>query len=410
MHRADVMLSHASLRSHPILRNATVPFGDEAVGIEGPNLGGFQAAGAPVSGYINLAGGMVETGDMLYAMFLECQRLGVRFYFNEPVESLWWKGDRCIGAATSGWGRGRIFHDDATVIVAAGASIPSIIPSSTYHSAMFRGEGQPQLEPISYATAHIRLTKEESERLQNLPVLHIPELGYVCAPDPHLEMLQLCVLSVEFVFSDPSTGELRSHPRTDRLPPEAERRMRDLLRRTLPEFVRRPFINARLNWTTKTADGDFVIDKMPNTDNVYVAAGDYDKSVGMLPILGREVTDLVSRGEQWERRWRWKAGGELEELEDEYDEGEDDEDDGASRSYYLYEYDPDTFLSSDDELSDYGPDFGRGDGADGRYGYYARRNHESGNECYLEPDYFVEAEGNFDDYGSDVSPSKRRRV
>lgn len=284
----EVIQSYEDLQQDPVLSNATVPI------IDGSNIAHILPdihSGIPFTGYVNNGGGVVDTADALYAMYLEALRLGVEFTFNSPIDSLWWKDGRCAGVLS----RHNRLYQGRAVIISAGASIPTILPSISS-----------QVEPIAYSTAYIKLTEEETTELQNLPVLHIPDLGYLSAPDPDTQLLELCVSSIEFAWQEPS-GRLAQHPTTSFLPFEAETRMRELLRQTLPQLVDRQLFNARLNWTTKTADGDFIIDKVPGTDNVFVAAGDYDKAIGLLPLIGKEVTNLVVGGTQREPRWRWKG-------------------------------------------------------------------------------------------------------
>lgn len=249
--------------------------------------------GLPFTGYVNRRGALLETADALHGLFVEAMKLGVHFTFNEHVDALWWdENGRCTGVMSAA--QNRVYTADA-VIVSAGASVPGIVPAAAG-----------QLTPAAYVTAHIQLTREEMCCLQGIPVLHVPDLGYLTAPDEGMHLLQVCATSWEWEYAG-SDGRLTALERKDVLPREAEAAMRKLLRVTLPWLEHRELVIPRMVWTTRTTDGHFLMDKVPGTENVYVAAGDMDKSIGLLPLLGREVTDMVMRGEQRRPFWRWKG-------------------------------------------------------------------------------------------------------
>jgi glycine/D-amino acid oxidase-like deaminating enzyme len=249
--------------------------------------------GLPFTGYVNRHGAVLETADALYALYIEALKLGVSFTFKEEVDALWWdEHGRCTGVVSSKHSR---VHTADAVIVAAGASIPGIVPAAAG-----------QLTPTAYVTAHIELTSEELWCLQGIPVLHVPDLGYLTSPDKQTHLLQVCVTSWEWEYAG-RDGRLTVLGRADVLPPPAEERMRKLLHVTLPWLEHRELVYPRMVWTTRTTDGHFLMDKVPGTENVYVAVGDMDKSIGLLPLLGREVTDMVLRGEQKRPLWRWKG-------------------------------------------------------------------------------------------------------
>lgn len=253
----------------------------------------FLSGGLPFTGYVNRRGAELQTAEALYRLYIEALKLGVRFTFNERVDALWWDGmGQCKGVVASE--HSRIYTGDA-VVVTVGARIPGVVPAAGG-----------QLAPTAYVVAYIELTLEEVACLAGIPVLHVPDLGYLCPPHTTFRLMQVCSTSWEWEYGGPD-GRPTVPDWTDHLPPRAERRMRKLLRVTFPWLERRELVRPRMVWTARTTDGHFLMDKVPGTENVYLAVGDMDKAIGLLPLLGPAVTDMVLSGEQKRPLWRWKG-------------------------------------------------------------------------------------------------------
>lgn len=93
------------------------------------------------------------------------------------------------------------------------------------------------------------------------------------------------------------------------VPPEDERKMRELLRQTLPYLADRPLVEKTLCWFADTSDSDFIIDYLPGTgSSVMVLSGDSGHGFKMFPIVGSWVNNLLNapEGRQIEKRWQWR--------------------------------------------------------------------------------------------------------
>jgi sarcosine oxidase/L-pipecolate oxidase len=94
------------------------------------------------------------------------------------------------------------------------------------------------------------------------------------------------------------------------VPKEDERRMRELLRQTLPYLADRPLVEKFICWFADTADSDFIIDYVPGTSSsVMILSGDSGHGFKMFPIVGRWVHNLLTApdGKQSISRWRWRV-------------------------------------------------------------------------------------------------------
>jgi sarcosine oxidase/L-pipecolate oxidase len=254
-------------------------------------------------GYLCRYDGYVHSADALRGIYREARSNGVRFFLGDKVgaiQEIVYEGPgsnrKCIGVRTQ---TGR-FHTASLVIVAVGAAAFKIIP-----------EIGTEVSAKSWSVAHVRLTDEETSALRGIPVTYARDLGFFFEPDPKTNLLKLCPMGGGYINTNPVTGVSEAPTGLNRgfVPPEDERKMRELLRQTLPYLADRLLVEKSLCWFADTANSDYIVDYVPQTSlSVILLSGDSGHGFKMFPIVGRWVASLLneSAGTQSIKRWRWR--------------------------------------------------------------------------------------------------------
>lgn len=251
-------------------------------------------------GYYNRLAGYAHSADTLKGLWQHCAASGVRFVLGKThgkVTQLVYSGRKCTGVQTA---NGKT-HSAELTICALGAHSASLIPAvGKFISAR------------CWSVAHVQLSEDETNFLRGIPTTNIRDLGFFFEPDPKTRLFKLCPLGVGFTNTDKDGVSL---PPSDRLPPpqdfipvEDERKLRQLLRETFPWMADRPLVDQKLCWFADTADSEFCIDFVPNTDRSLIClSGDSGHGFKMMPIFGKWVMELVERGQQPLERWQWRT-------------------------------------------------------------------------------------------------------
>jgi monomeric sarcosine oxidase len=96
---------------------------------------------------------------------------------------------------------------------------------------------------------------------------------------------------------DPDTGERVATP-------EGLREARDYIARRFPGLAAAPLLSAEVCQYENTSNGDFLIDRHPDFDNVWLAGGGSGHGFKHGPAVGEHVAGLVARGAETEPRFR----------------------------------------------------------------------------------------------------------
>ncbi|KAI9154889.1 amino acid transporter [Paramyrothecium foliicola] len=260
------------------------------------NLTGFK-------GYFNRLAGYAHSGDTLGRLQRYCVSKGVRFLMGEKigkVEAVQYDASgRCTGVRTAD---GRV-HNASLTVCALGANAASIIPEIGKFAVA-----------RCWSVVHIQLTEDEASLLRNIPVVNVRDLGFFFEPDPVTRLFKLCPLGAGYTNTGSDGLSLPPQDITDDgwggfVPPEDERKLRTLLRETLPWLADRPFVDNKFCWFSDTADSEYCVDFVPGTLNsLIVLSGDSGHGFKMTPIVGKWVLELLAEGCQKLPRWQWKSG------------------------------------------------------------------------------------------------------
>ncbi|RFU31211.1 hypothetical protein B7463_g5147, partial [Scytalidium lignicola] len=249
--------------------------------------GGFKKEGA----------GWVFARGALVAAFKEAQRLGVEFITGSQgtvVKLLEEHGD-VVGVETADGAR----HLADTTILATGAAAPKLL------------DLKDQLRPTAWTLAHIKMSPEECKLYKDLPVLFNIESGFFMEPDAENGELKICDEHPGYCnwTIDPATGGKTSVPFAKyQIPLEAETRVREFLRDTMPQLKDRPFSFARICWCADTPDRNFLIDRHPNFKSLILAVGDSGHGFMHITSVGGFVADVLEDKleARLKRAFRWR--------------------------------------------------------------------------------------------------------
>ena len=306
----------SSISSHPTFApeirqlNSSKDFKDHTWQYTGP-LTGFK-------GYFNRIAGYAHSADTLKGIWEHCASRGVKFIMGESagkaVELLYTDAtafpssstrtgtqegtekSRCVGIKTADGKR----HFAELIICALGAYGASLIPGLGNFSVA-----------RCWSLAHVQLTEAETDYLRGIPTTNVRDLGFFFEPDPKTRLFKLCPLGTGYTnINDHGISlppEDRLPPPQDYIPLEDEQKLRLLLRETFPWMAERPFVEKKLCWFADTADSEYCIDFVPNTNkSLVVLSGDSGHGFKMMPSFGKWVVDLLDNKEQRLLRWQWR--------------------------------------------------------------------------------------------------------
>lgn len=265
-------------------------------------------------GYFNRLAGYAHSSNAMRGLHLHLSSRGAKFALGpqrgKSVELLYntekpASSRRCVGFRTAD---GRTHHTRHTILC-LGANAATLIPAIGNF-----------VVAKCWSVAHVQLTESECDYLRGIPVLNVRDLGFFFEPDPATKLLKICPLGAGFVNTDERLGislppqlELTSDSDPlpapqDYIPAADEIKLRRLLQETLPWLADRPFVDQRMCWFADTADSEYCVDFVPDTeDSLIVLSGDSGHGFKMMPIVGQWVVKLLEDRKQVLPRWRWKT-------------------------------------------------------------------------------------------------------
>ncbi|KAI9663357.1 MAG: hypothetical protein M1831_002641 [Alyxoria varia] len=294
-----------------------------------------DAMGIGNVGYLNGRSGWADAGaamELLLKKVVELSRgrkvklvraAAERFYQNKGTK-------RVKGVSTSA---GEVLAADL-MIVATGAWTPTLVETGGIASA--RGQ----------CVAYVDITKDEAERLKNLPVhLNLSSGCFVFPPTKRADGggWEIKVARHSYGYSNPvdipprTVGKLIRTEITrvsvpsfpDTLPPRDEKMLLDFLASALPILRKAESdstsehassthglshrrIRSRMCWYLDTHSGDYLVCPHPQfPGSLFLATGGSGHAFKFLPALGRHIVDVLDgtdekeNGGAWTRRWAW---------------------------------------------------------------------------------------------------------
>jgi glycine/D-amino acid oxidase-like deaminating enzyme len=246
------------------------------------------AHGRYVDGYLSRRAGWAESGAVLAHVLDLCMAKGVH-HVAEGARPLEAGGARSSSVVT----RSGSVHDFDTVIVAAGAWTPTLVP---------------WLSEVLWATAQ--------------PVLHFGVENSADFKAPHFPPWAADTSGsgwYGFPALDDGRVKVGHHGAGRRVHP-GERgtvgddhvaRCRAFLSEALPSLADAPVVYRRVCLYCDSFDGDFLIDADPDHPGLVVASGGSGHGFKFAPLLGPLIADVVEgRDNPWRSRFVWRSSGE----------------------------------------------------------------------------------------------------
>ncbi|TWU70938.1 hypothetical protein ED733_002016 [Metarhizium rileyi] len=258
-----------------------------------------------LSAYYNPKGGWADAASSIAQLAGRCSMAGISFVTGRrgTVTSLIYQRSKVVGVKVL---RGSPVRA-SLVILATGAW--------TNHLLQIGHASSASAQPVGF----IQLTKEEAERLRNMPVMINSNKGvFAFPPTPRSNVLKVARHGWGYatkvrVDDGHSPSRIISCPQRDSnnarhsyMPDDAQEALRDGLRDLVPEFAERPWSRLRLCWYSDTPEGDFIADKHPLLEGLFLATGGSGHGFKFLPVLGKYIVDCLEDKAPKELRFKWR--------------------------------------------------------------------------------------------------------
>ncbi|RPB11579.1 FAD dependent oxidoreductase [Morchella conica CCBAS932] len=260
------------------------PLSDAAAIRRACGTGGVTGA----SGYVNRVSGWADAEAGMRRLRARVEESGrVRFVVGEVV-GLLGGGDGDGGVV-----EGVVLKDGTEMraeltVLAAGAWSPGLVDLG--------GRAVPTGQVVGY----VDLTEEEQRRYEGMPVILNFTTGLFVLP-PRGRVLKVARHALGYTSAcGPVTGR--------GIPQEGEEALRAAVAEMVPALAGRGLDRTRLCWYTDTPTGDFLVCHHPQRRGLFVCTGGSGHAYKFLPVLGREVVDVLEgvEGARFGERWRWR--------------------------------------------------------------------------------------------------------
>ena len=270
--------------------------------------------GLPTDGVLDMTAGFVlASRACAFALHL-CHKLGVHTYFGPDygMKSLVRKGNKVTGITTLDGNE----HFGDIVIVACGGWTPSLVP-----------EVERLIETTAGSVLSIQLPNERPDLWDKYSPERFPVWSWrMNSYKPHqndigglygLPRTPEGVVKVAFrgakwtnyAHKSEATGRELSYPKTDvdEIPEEAMRVIRTFCAENLPDLLELELDRGRLCWYSDSVDNSFLIDYVPDMENLIIVNGGSGHGFKFLPVLGEHVADVLERKDtEYTRLFKWR--------------------------------------------------------------------------------------------------------
>ncbi|OUM53153.1 hypothetical protein BVG19_g2414 [[Candida] boidinii] len=249
----------------------------------------------------NPEAGIAHSSNALIAVYKKCLQLGVEFIFHDKGKAVGVENDHGQGYVLTADGSK---HTADQIVISSGAATGYILDLKY------------QQEASALFVTHIKLTPEEYKIFKDMPVLFDAELGYFFPPDPatHIFKIALPGTGASNNIPNPKGESQISLPRyknnvpSDTMPRECVVQAKQILGKYVPELAYHDLIDCKAAWVANTSDSNFLIDRVPDFLNVFVATGDSAHGFKFLPNIGKYIVQKLEGvlDPEISALWKWR--------------------------------------------------------------------------------------------------------
>jgi len=239
------------------------------------------------AGYYNPQAGWVESGAVVARLADEVRRAGIELREHAPLVAMNHEGGRVTGVVL---GNGARLTGDA-VVSALGAWTPFAFPEL---GSLLRTTG--------HAVVHFKPAEPQAWAAPAFPVwaADIEQTGRYGFP----------------VNADGLVKVAKHGAGVPILRPDQKREVtevdvaetREFLHGSLPALADAPVVATRQCWYGDALDGDFLIDRHPTREGLFVVGGDSGHGFKFAPVMGGLIADVVEgKPNAWAERFKWRT-------------------------------------------------------------------------------------------------------
>lgn len=239
------------------------------------------------AGYYNPNAGWVESGAVVARLAEEARRVGIELRENAPLVAMSHEGGRVTGVVL---GDGARLRGDV-VVSTLGAWTPFVFPEL---GTLLRTTGQ--------AVVHFKPNNLLDWAAPAFPVwaADIEQTGRYGFPVTADGIVKV---------AKHGAGVPVTRPDQKREVTEADvAETREFLRGSLPALADAPVVATRQCWYGDALDGDFLIDRHPTREGLFVVGGDSGHGFKFAPVIGGLIADVVEgKPNAWAKRFKWRT-------------------------------------------------------------------------------------------------------
>lgn len=225
--------------------------------------------------------------------------LGVEFHFGKSGKV------KSYGKHYLTTSDGQTYYGDI-VIICCGAANTSLV------------DFEEQVRPLGEFVTFIALNDEEYKKYKDMPIVHVEELGFYFPPDKDHHWIKFVVQDIRGLntVTNPVSGKgnvslpiYMENSKLKGIPNEAKKSVRKLIKMTMPSLYEKPLVHSLICWCANTCDMNWIIDRVPGYQSVFVCGGDSGHGYKFLPNIGRYITDRIEGKlpQNLKQKWAWKS-------------------------------------------------------------------------------------------------------